>query len=249
MVAFTTQIAYDETLDGGASADVYALELTAPASTPELVSRTLAEKAAGDSGQPAVDGTGDRIAFQTKATNLDDPIANPDPVADTFWDIYVHDRSDKSATLASRAAGLGVKDNDDSTDPAIGPDGNLVAFRSDADNLAAADTSHNGSIYLRNTGLNSTALISPHRRDERERSTGPTISFSGGVLRVAFISTASNMDPSAATDDTRSWVATGGTMSLVSREDGLLGAPARTYGPPSISPTAPTSPSPRGRRA
>jgi Tol biopolymer transport system component len=86
----------------------------------------------GGSYFPAISADGNRVAFVSTATNLDD-----DARATRQENIYLYDNRTPGLRLLSRSASGGVVDGD-SRHPAMSGDGHYVLFSSDASNFACA---------------------------------------------------------------------------------------------------------------
>ena len=106
---------------------------------------TLVSRASGPDGAlpnhysllDSISGDGNRVAFETTATNLspDDTDHGPEPAA---LDIYVRNVAGQTTTLVSRASGPnGAKGNGGSVDAELTADGHRVLFLSAATNLTA----------------------------------------------------------------------------------------------------------------
>jgi len=206
--------------------------------TTTLVSR--ADGAAGAGGDdysynPTISADGRFVAFYSSADNLS--AADDDNVTNVF----VRDTQLGTTTLVSRADGPAGPGGDDfSFDPTISADGRFVAFESDADNLSADDNNNVTNVFVRDTQLGTTTLVS--RADgvagagADDGAVNPKISADGRF--VAFESRANNLssddlDPvlDVFVRDTQL-----GTTTLVSRADGPAGAGGNyTSGSPTIS--------------
>src|SRR5215211_197992 len=101
----------------------------------ELVSRSTGGAAAdGDSFSPTISSDGTRVAFESRATNLD-PADQ-----DEGKDVYLHVRATGSTILVSRATtSAGAAGDGPSEGPALSADGKQIAFSSEADNLSTED--------------------------------------------------------------------------------------------------------------
>ena len=144
-----------------------------------------------DSRQSAISPDGRFVVYLSFATNLDP--ADPDGTAD----IYERDLVDNATTLVSRATGAaGAKGDDISFTPSVSANGRFVAFGSNASNLDPAHPVHTGAVYVRDLLLNTTTLVSratgPAGADANGSAAEPSISGDG--RRVAFSSTATNLD-------------------------------------------------------
>jgi Tol biopolymer transport system component len=194
-----------------------------------LVSRAdgLAGEAANGSTQanPAISADGRYIAFVSDADNLS--TADDDAVKNLF----LRDTLTGTTTLVSRATGPdGAGADADSQRPSISGDGRYVAFASAATNLSDEDVDPVLDIFVRDTQLNTTTLVS--RRDGLAGAAGtadsnnPSISDSG--TKIAFHSASDNLSD----EDTDSTIdvflrdTAAGTTTLVSRQHGSVSAPA-----------------------
>jgi Tol biopolymer transport system component len=184
----------------------------------DLVSRATGG-AAGNGGSFAASSSGDGqfVAFTSLATNLSD--ADQDTVVDAF----IRDMATGITTLVSRADGLAGAGADDRTFLArVSADGRYVAFDSDADNLSAIDDKTVSDVFLRDTALSTTTLVT--RADGLNGAPGggaaPTITENG--RRVAFQSQGDNLSPIDNDVLLNLFVrdVDAGTTTLVSRPDG-----------------------------
>jgi Tol biopolymer transport system component len=156
-----------------------------------LVSRGAdgAPVANGDSGPGlAISASGNVIAFESKAANLSDA-ARPG-----VTNIFVRDRRTRATTLVSRAdSAEGAGADGDSASPSISPAGRFIAFESVADNLSSADDDGVRNVFVRDTYLNTTTLVS--RASDGSAANGdsshPAVSVNGAS--IAFDSTADNL--------------------------------------------------------
>jgi Tol biopolymer transport system component len=143
------------------------------------------------SADPAISGNGDRVAFHTRSKNLD-PLDT-----DLREDVYVKDLSTGDVILAS-TSDTGRKGNEDSSrfdPPSLSTDGTRVAFSSLATNLDPSDPDIIEDVYVKDltTGDISLASTSDDGRKGADDSFDPDLSGDGA--RVAFWSTARNLDP------------------------------------------------------
>ncbi|RJQ43688.1 MAG: hypothetical protein C4534_07670 [Gaiellales bacterium] len=198
------------------------------AGTTTLISRSSftingGAKGNGDSQLPVISADGRYVAFQSGATNLHSVDT------DTVNDVFLRDVSNRTTALVSRANSVfGAKGNGSSGQPAISADGKVVAFTSYANNLDPVDSDTGADIFLRNTGNNSTILVSRATGVSGAKGNGNSTrsSVSADGRYVAFSSNANNLDPSdgdtGADVFLRDTVA--GTTILVSRSTGMSGA-------------------------
>jgi Tol biopolymer transport system component len=160
---------------------------------PELISAAPDGSAGnGPSLFPSVSENGRYVAFRSEATN----ITSEDQ--DTVRDIYVRDRQTGQVALASRASGAqGAKGNRDSYNPRISANGRYVVFRSNAENLAPADTDNTEDVFRRDLETNQTELVSRASGADGAKGNAPSGSawISADGQRVAFRSEATNLAP------------------------------------------------------
>jgi Tol biopolymer transport system component len=178
----------------------------------------------GSSSLPSVSADGQIVAFESEATNLveDDH--------DFVPDVFVRQLQTGQITLASRADGqTGSKGGFSSHSPSISADGRYVAFTSGADLVGSPMPGPH--VFVRDLVAGTTVAVDRQSGVAGEIGNGdasaPVISGDGG--RVAFVSTANNLDPGV--------VATPGrnvyvrdlqthTTTLVSRASGIDGQAA-----------------------
>src|SRR5215211_2399717 len=192
----------------------------------ELVSRSTGGAAAnGDSSAPTISSDGTRVAFESRATNLD-PADQ-----DEGKDVYLHVRATGSTILVSRATtSAGGAGDGPSEGPALSADGKQIAFSSEADNLSTEDADAE-DVFLRDLAVTPpvTRLISRASGTSgttlNAASRSPSIDATG--THVAFQSDGAFVTP----DDNnafsdiyvRDLSAAGLPTTLVSRADGPTG--------------------------
>jgi len=109
----------------------------------------------GASSQPRISGDGRFVAFTSASSNL---TGDPDPGPSQ---IFLRDTQLNTTTLVSQADGVaGPVGNGASSQPSISGDGQFVAFTSASSNLTADPNSATTQIFLRDTQLNTTTLVS-----------------------------------------------------------------------------------------
>lgn len=177
------------------------LMLAASAAHGAVNDTTLLSRAGGFGGTPGFSGeelatnnNGRWVAFVSDATNL-----TPGAPAGVK-SIYLVDTATGQIQLVSRAPGAaGNPATADSTSPAISPGGRYVAFQSTADNLSDADNDSFSNIYVRDTWMHTTTLISRAPgvtgAGANGNSRNPSISFDAKT--VAFESDADNLTADA----------------------------------------------------
>jgi WD40-like Beta Propeller Repeat len=172
-------------------------------SNPVLISR--ADGAAGaqanaDSYGSSISDDGQKVAFETNATNL------ADGDSDTVDDVHVRDVAAGTTTLVSRADGpAGAKGDNESTAVAISGDGSTVAFASFATTLGAVspgpfeDGDPAPLVFVRKLGPKTTVVASRATGAAGAIDNGgaysPSLTTNGNG--VVFTSGASNLDPLA----------------------------------------------------
>ena len=200
--AGTAVIASEPSISGDgtkvAFASTEALVSGVPAGTTQVYVRDLAtgstqlaselEGVAGnaESDRPAISGDGQRVAFESTATNLGGPAGQ----------IYEHDLASGGTVLVSRASGAaGAPANQSTFAPSIDADGTHVTFATAATNFDPADKDAFSSIYERDLTSSTTTLISsaPGGAPNNFEAYGSVVSGNGS--RVAFITNATNLDP------------------------------------------------------
>ena len=126
--------------DSNGVADVFVHDGVEDTTTRASVAGDGAE-ADGPSGDPAMSGPGDRVAFTSTAANL-----APGGAAG-MEDVYVRDREGQTTDLVSLALDGGQADGP-STAPAMGIRGEALAFTSEASNLVADDANGVADVFL-----------------------------------------------------------------------------------------------------
>jgi hypothetical protein len=149
----------------------------------ELVSGGLAA-----ASNPSISGNGRFVAFRARKGGV--------------FNIFVHDRTTKTTTLASSGVG-GAAANGDSDAPAISQNGDYVAYVSEATNLVAGDSNHTRDIFVldRDSGETTRASVSTGGAQGNGPSFAPAIAPAGYYF--AFVSNATNLvanDTNGATD-------------------------------------------------
>ncbi len=139
------------------------------------------------SGRPSLSSDGALIAFRSKSTNL--LAADPD----SAFDIYLKNMSTGSLRLVSADAS-GTDGNGASTTPMLSSDGTLVAFRSSASNLLAADSDNIYDIYVKNMTTGGLILASTTGTGTKSNGSCVNPSLSADGTAVAFGSFATNFD-------------------------------------------------------
>jgi WD40 repeat protein len=155
-----------------------------------------------------VDDSGRWVVFASRASNLvsnDSGGTITDPCTNQtvhVMHVYVHDCQTGLTGLVSQSSS-GVVGNNDSTRPAISPDGRWVVFQSQASNLIASDGNAWQDIFVRDLGVGGTTVrvsVSSSGGDPDGASAVASISSNGRY--VAFESVATNLitNPPMTTD-------------------------------------------------
>jgi len=177
----------------------------------------------GVSSQPTISSNGRFVAFTSASSNLTgDSSSAPSQ-------IFLRDTQLNSTTLVSRATGVaGAVGDGASTQPTISADGRFVAFTSASSALTTDPDPGPTQIFLRDTQLNSTTLVSQATSGGvavgNGTSSQPTISVDGSF--VAFTSASSNLtvDPSPGPSQIFLRDTQLSATTLVSRATGVAGA-------------------------
>jgi Tol biopolymer transport system component len=143
------------------------------------------------SDAPSISANGDVVAFESRASNIVPYDGN------AIRDIFVRYRTDKKTVRASVGSGMpGAEGTGASYEASLNANGRRVAFTSAASNLVADD--HNGvpDVFVRDLDTNETVRVSVGRggAEANGASSLPSIDDAGRV--VAFLSYATNLDPS-----------------------------------------------------
>jgi Tol biopolymer transport system component len=140
----------------------------------------------GGSYNPSISSDGQLVAFQSAADNL---VASD---SNSYDDIFVHDRQTGQTTLVS-VSSTGLLGNGISQSPSISPDGQYVAFQSDADNLVAGDTNGKYDVFVHDRQTGQTSLVSLSSAGVQGNSDSYGSSISSHGRYVAFDSYANNL--------------------------------------------------------
>jgi len=144
----------------------------------------------GRSDFTSINADGSYVAFRSLASNLVTGDMN------NRGDIFLRDTLNNTTTRVSIANGVdGAEGNDNSHDPSISADGQVIAFESFATNLVDSDTNGFADIFVRNIANNTTTKLSlstgPNEVEGNSNSLNPSLSADGQF--VSFVSIASNL--------------------------------------------------------
>lgn len=171
------------------NAHIFACDLATGAIT--LVSKNSeGDESDFDSGSPMTSSDGRYVVFVSMAGNL----APGDDLTNTA-DIFLHDRQTGATSRVSRNS-AGVKQDGMSASPSISADGSLIAFTSNAGNLAPEATGNFSNLYVHRIATGETALISKgYNGAEGDDSTYEKAVFVENGNAIVFESSASNLVP------------------------------------------------------
>ncbi|MCL4812061.1 MAG: PD40 domain-containing protein [Vicinamibacteraceae bacterium] len=136
---------------------------------------------------PSISGDGQRVAFESYATNLvpDDTNARRD--------VFLHDRATHT-TIRVSVAPDGAQGNNESIRPSISGDGRFVAFDSWADNLVADDVPYSyRDVFVRDLQTGQTDRVSRGVGGSEAYGSSYAASISASGRFVAFQSSAANL--------------------------------------------------------
>jgi hypothetical protein len=217
VVAFSSTSPSLHPLDKSMTSDVFARNLLT--GTTQLVSINSAGTAGGNgaSDTPVISANGSVVAFRSSASNLHPLDTN------TTSDIFARNLTTGTTYLVSvNSAGTGSGDGT-SDEAVISANGDVVAFRSSANNLDPLDTNPNSDVFARSLAMSAAHLVSVHSSgpgsgtaNSNNYSSSPAISADGNV--VAFYSSSTDLeslDTNTSFDAFARNLATG-TTSLVS---------------------------------
>lgn len=216
-IAFVSTATNLDPADRDALADTYVKDL----STGKLMLASTGsdgQKADAGSERPTLSGDGSRVAFTSRARNLDP--ADRDEIAD----VYVKDLSTGKLMLASTSS-AGRKADLDSVSPALSGDGRTVVFATPASTLHPDDRSDVFDVYAKNLETGRVTLVSASGDgigpDDESRE--PVLSANGKVVAFTAGAIPSTSDDTAIANVFTRDLATG-RMTLVSTPGGTAKA-------------------------
>lgn len=182
-VAFQSDATNLVTDDTNGASDVFIRDLVS-GTTERVSTSTAGDGANGPSGSPSVSWDGRFVAFFALASNL--------VVGDTnsWWDVFVKDRSNGATQRVSVATGGSEGDNM-SYAPAISFDGRYVAFTSRATDLVTDDANGIEDIFVRDRVSASTERVSVSTSggSSNGSSDRPSISYDGNTVSYETLAT------------------------------------------------------------
>jgi Tol biopolymer transport system component len=189
MVVFTSDApAFGSPILPTGSPPQQALVRDALSGTTQLISAAPDGVTAGNgfSGSSSIDAAGDRVAFESLASNLVPGDTNQQD------DVFVRDLSTGVTTLVDRTAGGGFPAAGASS-PQISADGSKVVYVSNSPDIPGAPPGTDEHIYETDLATGNVALIDRNGAGAvaNANSFSPDVDGNGG--RVAFIGTGSNL--------------------------------------------------------
>lgn len=174
--------------DANFSGDVFWHHVASQTTTVVSLANGGSVQGNGHSAFPSCDDTGNLIAFESAATNLAGADTNG------VRDIYLRDRTTGTTERISLTKG-GVEPDGECGLPAVSPDGQWVAFHSDAANLVPGDTNGVTDVFLkdRKTGVITRVSVGTGGVQGNDQSRYPALSFDAKV--IAFSSESDNWIP------------------------------------------------------
>lgn len=179
---------------------------------------------------PSISADGRYVAFKSAATNL---VAGD---ANLYWDIYVHDRLNRTTRRVS-VSSTGGDTNGNSDSCSISANGRFVAFNSTAGNLVSSTGGAFAQTYVRDLETEQTSRVSVSSlgepADGRYQASAPRPSLSGEGRYAMFSSQSPNL---VANDTNGTWDVfvhdrkTGATSLLSQSPLGVVGNAASDYG-------------------
>ncbi len=196
-VVFTSQATNLAASDGNAASDVFLYHCED--GTIERISVSSAEVEANGSSssyQAAISADGNRVVFQSDATNLVSGDGNG------ATDVFLRDVA-AGATVRVSLDTLGGETDGSSSHPGISADGLHVGFESAATDLVSGDTNGQTDVFVYDTQSSTTERVSVTTAgDEALNDASTNITLSGDGRWVAFQSDADNLAVSASGGDT-----------------------------------------------
>ncbi len=212
-VAFSSDAPNLVAEDSNGTTDVFLHDRTTKTTT--LISKTASGAAGnGVSSGVSISGDGNRIAFDSSATDLVTNDTN-----DTM-DVFVYDRTSDQMTLVSRKGSEAADSY--SYVPHISEDGSCVAYVSHASNLAGNDNNEKSDVFVTKLSTMSTTLLSTTNSGASGNEESHSPSVSANCALTSFTSEASNLisgDSNYVSDVFVRNIATNST-TLVSRSSG-----------------------------
>jgi Tol biopolymer transport system component len=167
----------------------------------ERVSTTATgEQASGESAAPVFSPDGRRVAFLSRAPNLVPDDTNG--LADIFVKSLTTGEVTRVSTASDGAQAVAIPFVETiSSSPSFSPDGDLVAFHSNAPNLVPDDSNRVSDVFVKNLTDGRIVRVSTSASGAQGDSFSDSPTFSPDGLALAFRSDSSNLLPG----NTRGW--------------------------------------------
>jgi hypothetical protein len=199
-VAFTSNASTLVTGDTNGVSDIFVKDRQTGAVTRASV-KSDGSQGDRDSSSPSISGDGRYVAFVSYAALAAGdtrPCAGTAANQPECADIYVRDTVTNETTLVS-VAGDNSPANGPSMNPQISAGGRFVLFESAATNLVAGDTNGVTDIFIRDRTANTTTRVSVASNGEQANAASRLASLTNDDTIIAFVSSATNLDPTADT--------------------------------------------------
>ncbi len=183
-ISAATNLVADDT---NGLADVFRHD-TPTGSTIRVSVSTSGAQADGASDDPALNGDGNLVAWESTATNL---VAGD---TNAKQDIFVRDIA-AGTTIRVSLASDGTQATKNSEDPSLSTDGTKLAFNSTATNLVAGDTNSRNDVFLHDLLTGETVRKSLTAAGEQANDASSEPWLSGDGTAIAFQSVATNLVP------------------------------------------------------
>lgn len=171
--------------DNNGTSDIFVHDRVAATTIRVSVSDAGAEGNAG-SLNPSISADGRYVAFASNANNLVAGDTNGSA------DIFRFDRN-TATVIRTSIDSDGVQGSQQSDLPAISDDGGVIAFQSNATNLAAGDNNNASDVFVRDVAAGTTSRVSVDSTGAQANGPSERPAISGNGLTVAFESTAGNL--------------------------------------------------------
>lgn len=195
MVAFESDASNLVTGDTNLATDIFVRNVSG--GTIAIVSKNGTTQANGWSQSAAISANGNRVAFETIATNL--LPAGQSDVTPFATDIYVYDIGAQTLSLVSAGAngqGNGGTGTSGSYTASLSYTGRYIVFESGSTNLVVGDTNGYNDIFVRDIEAKTTARVSLTYTSAQAtggHSRNPSISADSDGRTVTFESEATNL--------------------------------------------------------
>jgi surface antigen/Tol biopolymer transport system component len=173
--------------DGNETADAFVRDRHAGTTSRVSLAGSGAE-GNGTVNSTVISRDGRYVAFDSDATNLVGGDTNG------VRDVFVRDRN-TGATTRESVDDSGAEANGRSLEPSLSGDGRIVAFRSEASNLASDDANGVDDPYVRDRQTGTTERIGRAVEDEDPNASSASPALGGPGRFVVFASAAGNLAP------------------------------------------------------